>query len=130
MFTRGLSLPILEAWIRNKFVLVTSDELLDELGEVSLRPKFKRRITKPDAEKLLELLYLKADVVKIASPLNLGRDIEDYIVLGTAVNGQASYIVTADKDLLDDQSLKTTMQKQGIQILSAGEFIQVLKEKK
>ena len=57
MFQRGLLLPIFQAWIRNEFVMITSSELLDELGEVIARPKFQKRITKPDAINQLDQFF-------------------------------------------------------------------------
>ncbi len=130
MFTRGLSLPIIQAWLHNEFDLVISGELLDELVEVAARPKFKKHITATDTEKLVELIYRKADVVVAATSSNLGRDPDDYPVLGTAIVGYATHIVTADKDLLDDSKLKLDMKRRGIEVVSAGEFLQALKARR
>ncbi len=130
MFTRGLSLPIIEAWTHDRFVMVTSGELLNELAEVSMRPKFKKHITKADAEKLLELIYRKADIVTVTESPTLGRDADDYPVLGTALAGNATCIVTADKDLLDDAALKAKMKHLGVEVVTAGEFWGILKAQK
>jgi len=127
MFQRGLLLPIFQAWIRNEFVMITSSELLDELGEVIARPKFQKRITKPDAEKLIELIYRKAEIVVTSTVSVVSRDPDDYLVLSTAIAGKASHILTSDKDLLEDANLKFEMKRFGVDVVTAGEFLQVLK---
>ncbi len=130
MFTGGLSLPIIQAWLHDEFELVISGKLLDELVEVAARPKFKKYITAADMEKLLELIYRKADVVGDSTDPNLGRDPEDYPILATAIAGNATHIVTADKDLLDDSKLKIDMKHRGVEVVSAGAFLQALKARR
>ncbi len=127
MFNRGLALPLIQAWIRGEFAVIVSAELLDELVEVIARPKFTKRITKKDAEKLLELIYRKADNVVVTTNPILGRDADDYPVLGAAIAGNATHIVTNDKDLLDDPTLRSEMKRSGVDIMATGEFLRFLK---
>ncbi|MBI5653956.1 MAG: putative toxin-antitoxin system toxin component, PIN family [Chloroflexi bacterium] len=130
MFQRGLLLPIFQAWIRNEFVMITSSELLDELGDVIARPKFQKRITKSDAEKLIELIYRKAEIVVTSAVSVVSRDPDDYPVLSTAIVGKASHIITGDKDMLEDAKLKFEMKRFGVDVVTAGEFLQALNNRR
>ena len=51
-----VTLPILEAWRANRFTVVVSELLIDELNEVWQRPRLRDRINAEDAERLLEQL--------------------------------------------------------------------------
>lgn len=131
LFVRGLlkgkiTLPLIEAWVNDAFVLVTSEELIEELAEVVTRPRLRAYIPKGDADKLIELIYRKAIVVKPSERPPLCRDPDDYPVLGSAIAGQADFIVTGDGDLKDDRQLKREMAALGVQIMSAPEFLALL----
>ena len=94
---------------------ITSEFILNELRE-KLTEKFK--YSDKDAAAVETLLRSKMQVVEVA-PLekNICRDPDDDQVLGTAVSGKATCIVTGDKDLL-------TLKKFGtIDILSPSEFM-------
>ncbi|MBI4786189.1 MAG: putative toxin-antitoxin system toxin component, PIN family [Chloroflexi bacterium] len=130
MFSLGLYLPIIRAWINDEFELVISNLLLDELAEVSARPKFRKRITKTDAEKLLELIWRKANVIAVGENPVLGRDPDDYPVLGAAIAANATHIVTNDKDLLEDATVKSEKKRLGVEIVSAGELLRFLKARR
>lgn len=47
------SLFLLHAWQLRKFSPIVSDDLLDELAEVSLRPRLRSRIVPEDVESLI-----------------------------------------------------------------------------
>lgn len=131
LFIRGLlkgkvTLPLIEAWANGEFILVTSEELIEELAEVVARPRLRAYIPREDADKLIELIYRKAIVVKPSERPPLCRDPDDYPVLGSAIAGQADFIVAGDADLKDDPRLKREMAALGVQIVSAPEFIALL----
>jgi putative PIN family toxin of toxin-antitoxin system len=131
LFVRGLlkgkiTLPLIEAWVNDAFVLVTAEELIEELAEVVTRPRLRAYIPKGDSDKLIELIYRKAIVVKPSERPPLCRDPDDYPVLGSAIAGQANFIVTGDDDLKDDRRLKREMAAFGVQIMSAPEFLALL----
>lgn len=83
-----------------KFVLVFSDELLEEFIEVVKRPKFKKLFTKNDIEGLLKTFDQYADLIKVTTELEVCRDEKDNFLLNLAVDGKADYLVTGDNDLL------------------------------
>jgi uncharacterized protein len=82
-------------------ILVFSQELLDEFLEVAKRPKFRRFFTNADIEEILETIEEYADFVKVQSKVEVCRDLKDNFLLSLSVDGNADFLLTGDKDLLD-----------------------------
>jgi len=84
-----------------KGILVFSQELLDEFLAVARRPKFRRFFSAADIEDILETIDEYADFVKVQSKLEVCRDPKDNFLLSLSIDGQADFLLTGDKDLLD-----------------------------
>ena len=80
--------------------LVLCDELLEEIREVTQRPKFARYFPLREVESLLSFLRLKGTLFEPAEDIHICRDEEDDYLLALAVEAKAHYLVTGDKDLL------------------------------
>jgi putative PIN family toxin of toxin-antitoxin system len=106
-----ITLPILEAWYARRFTVVVSQALIDELNDVWQRPRLRRRIEAGDAERLLEQLYLRGEMVELTTIPPRCRDPQDHPVLATAIDGHADAIVTGDDDLRADEELRTAMKE-------------------
>ena len=106
-----VTLPILEAWHARRFTVVVSQALIDELNDVWQRPCLHRRIDPGDAERLLEQLYLRGELVELTTIPPRCRDPKDHPVLATAIDGHADAIVTGDDDLRADEELRTAMEE-------------------
>lgn len=100
--------------IENQFLIVTSDAMLKELTHVLHRPKFK---TNPYEIRRINLALLSsAEVVSVKTKLRVVKeDPKDDIVIETAYDGHADFIVTGDGHLLELESFKgikiTTVEK-------------------
>lgn len=110
------SLPVLVALHEGKFTLIISDPLLDELREVSLRPRLKKRIDPVDASELLEILAWSGEHIEIKTIPPRCRDPKDHPVLATAIDGKADVVVTGDDDLRADDELRDAMAQYGVQL--------------
>ena len=106
-----VTLPLLEAWQARRFTVVVSQPLIDELNEVWQRPRLRRRIDAGDAERLLEQLYLRGEMVELTTVPPRCRDPQDHPVLATAIDGHVDAIVTGDDDLRADEELRTKMEQ-------------------
>lgn len=84
-----------------KGILVFSQELLDEFLEVAKRPKFRRFFSPTDIEEILETIDEYADFVKVQTKIEVCRDPKDNFLLSLSVDGNADFLLTGDKDLLD-----------------------------
>ncbi len=82
-------------------ILLFSQELLDEFLEVAKRPKFRRFFSNADIEEILETIDEYADFVKVQSKVDVCRDLKDNFLLSLSVDGNADFLLTGDKDLLD-----------------------------
>jgi len=85
--------------LTNGDVLLSLD-LLEELNEVLRRKRFDRYVTSEEREEFLEALIERAMLVEITRNVQECRDPKDDKVLELALNGEAQYIITGDRDLL------------------------------
>jgi uncharacterized protein len=85
--------------LKNGEVLL-SLELLEELSDVLGREKFDRFITSEERDEFLETFVERAVLIDIIERVQECRDPKDDKILELALNGQAEYIVSGDKDLL------------------------------
>ena len=94
--------------------LVISDFILEELWRKLVEKfNFPRR----DADQVRAFLHRASIVVQPADlPRNLCRDPNDVQVLGTAVAGECSLLISVDRDLLDMQAIRA------IPIIRPGEY--------
>ena len=82
-------------------ILVFSQELLEEFIEVARRPKFRRFFSSNDIEEILETIDEYADFVKVQTKTEVCRDPKDNFLLSLSIDGNADFLLTGDKDLLD-----------------------------
>lgn len=108
------SLFLLQAWQLRQYVPIVSDDLLDELREVSDRPRLRSRIRQEDVAVLLdELTHFGHFVVPTTIP-PMCRDPKDNPVLAAAIDGRADAIVSGDADLRADEQLRKEMAHFGV----------------
>ena len=81
-------------------ILVFSNELLNEFMEVIKRPKLRRYFGQSDIENLLETIDEFADFVHVLAKVTVCRDPKDNFLLALAIDGNADFLITGDKDLL------------------------------
>jgi putative PIN family toxin of toxin-antitoxin system len=100
--------------------LVTSREMLAELADVLARAKFVG-IKSPQVSEFLLILVSKAVVVRVRQCLKvIVEDPDDNIVLSTAYEGKANYVVSGDKHLLNLKDFR------GIRIVTVKEMLDLL----
>ncbi len=80
--------------------LLVSSATLDELVEVLSRKKFDPYVTVAERQEFLRQLAHVAEIVEIVHSVRACRDPRDDKFLEVALNGNAEWIVTGDRDLL------------------------------
>jgi len=80
--------------------ILSSQSLFEELNDVLGRKKFDRYVSPEEREKFLGSLISESELVEITELIQACRDPNDNRFLELAVNGNASFIVTGDSDLL------------------------------
>jgi hypothetical protein len=117
----GTPARILDAWRAERFQLLISDAILDEIGRVLRYPKIVNRHLWTETE-IDRFLYSLASVaIKTPGSLTLNviiDDPSDNRYLECAVEGSADVIVSGDRDLL---ALHTY---QGIAIVRPSAFLE------
>lgn len=114
---------LLDLCLRNKFKLVVSDYLIEELRLVLDRPKWKN--FKSNYSFISDLfIYLEkyAIWVKLTKKIKvIPRDKKDTLILQTAMLGKADYLITGDKDLL---VLKNDKRLKKLKIITLAKFLE------
>jgi uncharacterized protein len=97
--------------------VLLSLEVLEELNDVFGREKFDRFVTSEERDEFLETFVERAILVEIVEKVRVCRDPKDDKILDLAINGQAEYIVSGDKDLLVLNPFRS------LKIVTAEEFL-------
>lgn len=116
---QGASGEVLRRLRGAQFVLVYSVPLLVELVDVLSRPhiQYKYNIQSEDITALINLIRLRGDLTTPQIKINACRDPKDNFLLEAAIVGEAEYLVTGDKDLLELNPY------QSVVILRVAEFL-------
>lgn len=110
--------------LRTNYQLVASEAILLEVKDVLNRPKIRAKfphLTDSIVERVIDVLSA-APMVKPTEIESVARDPKDNMFLACAKVAEAQYIVSEDKDLL------VLNPYEGIQIVNALEFLQVLQK--
>lgn len=84
---------------KRKFVLIASEEIVDEFTEVLGRPQFKK--TRLEIRTARNALLMAAKLYKVMSKRKVVKeDPDDDVVINTALDARADYIVSGDPHLL------------------------------
>lgn len=123
-----ITLPILEAFNQDKFQLVMSQSLLDELHEVWNRPRLSKYIDLNQAMRLEKQIKNRAIWIEPKTIPPHCRDPKDLPVLATAIDGKVKIIVSGDDDLRADEALREAMELYSIELLGVNSFLKYLEE--
>jgi putative PIN family toxin of toxin-antitoxin system len=98
----GAPREIINAWTSERFELIASPALLDELADVLARPKFQRFITTAVAVTFVDGLATDATILTDPpDPPTVSRDRDDDYLIALARTAGADYLVAGGRDLLD-----------------------------
>ena len=90
-----------EMWFNEDIVLVTSPELLAELDFVLRRGSIRKFIHVDEGKALLEAILVKAENLPSLGEIPVfTRDPKDDKFVACAIAGQASFVITEDRDIL------------------------------
>jgi putative PIN family toxin of toxin-antitoxin system len=107
---------------KGKFQLVLSRQILDEFARTVADPKISRYVDEEDITRYMKVIGSAATIVSVKSRFRVVKqDPSDDIILRTAYDGKARYVVTGDEHLL---SLK---QYRRVKILTISEALEMLK---
>ena len=97
-----------------KIILLFSLELLDEIVEI-----FRKYFSLDDIESLLIKIKNRSEFINIISVVNDCRDPKENFLLSLSIDGDATHLITGDKDLLVLGNYGTT------KILTIAEYFKI-----
>lgn len=80
--------------------LLFSDKSLSEVVTVAQRPKLRKYFSSKQLKALISLFDTYGTMISVSSKLDICRDSDDNFLLKLAVDGDADFLVSGDKDLL------------------------------
>jgi len=114
---------IIQSWHQNKFILVVSAEILQEVKRVLNYPKIRKNycLTKRIIEQYFYGFQAFSQICQPIEKINLvADDPDDNKFVEAAVSGQVDFLVSGDHHLLNIK------QYQNIKIITAKKFVQIL----
>ena len=107
-FLIGKRLSFIKNYISSgQITIVTTEQLLREIEEVTSRERLKKYFPHESVNELLELLETIAEKVEIKPTHFIIRDPKDNFLLDLIDFSKADYLVTGDKDLLVHNPFKS-----------------------
>ncbi|MVN22667.1 putative toxin-antitoxin system toxin component, PIN family [Mucilaginibacter arboris] len=107
-FLVGKRLSSIKKYIASsQITIVTTEQLLNEIKEVTGRERLKKYFPQESVVELLELLETIAELVEIKPTHLINRDPKDNFLLDLIDFSKADYLVTGDKDLLVHNPFKS-----------------------
>jgi putative PIN family toxin of toxin-antitoxin system len=122
--SRGAPAQILRLWEEERFDLVVSQPILQELERVIHYPRIQQRYNLPEEDVVRFLRLVRGGAIVVEPDFEIQaieRDPSDNRYLECAIEAGASYIVSGDQHLLELGEF------QGIVILPPAAFLAVLK---
>lgn len=97
----GAPARLIEAWLDRRFVLISHALQLDEIREVSRRPKIRALVKPAEIGRIVNQIMLVAELPDALPPTERSPDPRDDFLLALCDKAEADWLVTGDKaDLL------------------------------
>ena len=107
--------------VRKKVQVVTSEKILEEFIEVTEDLGIRRYVSDGDVIEFLRVIGNLANVIRVRSKFKvIKEDPDDDVVLRTAHDGRAEYIVSGDRHLLSLKKFK------GAKIVTVSQMLNIL----
>lgn len=124
LIRRGKPRDLWRKAVRREFTLVSSPQILEEFDRVMTGPKLKRYVTGVKLQRFRRLLRLRSTIIRPKTRFpQITADPDDNLLVETAFDGKASYLVSGDKHLLSVKEYK------GIKIVTVCEMLDILRSK-
>ena len=121
-FLIGKNLTGLQYFIdEQKIKIITCNEQRAELAEVFKKAKLRKYFSKYQIIEFFELLDESSECIKLITHSDLCRDPKDNYLVSLAIDSNADYLITGDKDLLELNSIENT------KIIKYTDFEKILK---
>ena len=100
MGSRVISEQMLQIIENPDIEIFISLELIEELTETLTKPRLQKYLSQARTTYLFELIWQKAQLIKVNIALKICRDPKDDFIINLATEANTHYIITGDIDLL------------------------------
>ncbi|MBI1972932.1 putative toxin-antitoxin system toxin component, PIN family [Candidatus Woesearchaeota archaeon] len=119
VFWQGKPHEVIRRGILGEYQLVLSAAILDEVVD---KLKHKFQFPEDKLQELIDILLMYCEIIEPTSVFDVVRDKHDNKIISCAYDGNTTYIVTGDPDLLVLKTFKS------ITILTAAAFLDIIKK--
>jgi putative PIN family toxin of toxin-antitoxin system len=129
---RGFANYLISLWRYERFVLVLSNAIINEIRETLSQLRLRRgySYTPQTITRLINLLTRQAIIVEVPSSYELcrRRDMDDDPVADCAIWGRTQFLVSYDNDFLENPTLKQALFEYGVEIVDPHAFVGRIQE--
>lgn len=128
----NLANKLISLWYNEKYNLVLPQAAVNEIQNVLTRRDLIRKYQYPHRRviNLIHRLNQDAQIVDIPSSFGFCRDPKDNPLVDCAIQEKVQFLVSYDKDIVDDPELKRRLFEYGVEIVEPSVFLDILKEAK
>jgi len=124
LIVNGKSRSLLFEIARGKHEIILSKEILTEFAEISYDAKIRRYVSEEDVTRFLRNLASMSQIIQIKSQFSvISEDPDDDVILHSARDGRASYLVSGDRHLLRLKRFRRT------RIVAVDEMLDILRRR-
>lgn len=125
LITTGKPKELFHKAAQGQIQLIISKSILKEFSQISKDPRIRKYASEDDVIAFLRIIDKVAKITNVTSQFKaIKEDPDDDVVVRTAFDGKADYIVSGDKHLLSLGAFRK------IRILTVEEMLTLLKEEK
>lgn len=119
----GTPSSIVDLWLSGRFELLSSEHILDGVGRAWRKPYFRRFFREDEIDPQLARIGRRSRMYRPVDTMRgIAEDLEDDLILATAVAGGADFLVTGDR------VLREIGEYGGVRIVTPREFLDLLDE--
>ena len=128
--TDNLANELIKLWRNKCFILILPKVVVEEIQDVLSRRSFVRRFqySLTRATNLIDEINQEATVVEITSSFEFCRDANDNPLVDCAIQEKVQFLVSYDKDILDDSELRQKLFEYGVEIVDPLTFVVKLRD--
>ena len=126
----GYPAKLRKAFEEGLIEVIISEPILEEIADVLSRPRIRDKygVTEADIRELLILIEERSEHVLVSGDINICRDMDDNLIIETALKGKAKYLVSRDDDVKMDTKITEFLSGSGISVLSVAKFLKLIGE--
>ena len=126
----GYPAKLRKAFEEGLIEVIISEPILEEIADVLSHPRIRDKygVTEADIRELLILIEERSEHVLVSGDINICRDMDDNLIIETAIKGNAKYLVSRDDDVEMDTKITEFLSGSGISVLSVAKFLKLIGE--